>query len=73
MEEHKKMAIETSKLEVELSTNKQTVRTEQDPGGCGLTTRSSRMIDIRAKIWDDLRASSKTESSTGVYYLHLNI
>lgn len=68
----KKMSIETSKLEVELSTNKQTIRAEQGTGVCGLT-RSSLMIDIRAKIWDDLRASRKTESITGVYYLHLNI
>lgn len=73
MEEHKKMSTETSKLEVELSTNKQTIRTEQGTGVCGLTRRSSLIIDIRAKIWDDLRASKRTESSIGVYYLHINI
>lgn len=73
MKEHIKMSTETSKLEVELSTNKQTIRAEQDTGVCGLTRRSSLMIDIRATIWDDLRASKRTESSTGVYYLHLNV
>lgn len=56
MKEHKKMSIETSKLEVELSTNKQTIIAEQGTGGCRLTMRSSLMIDIKAKIWDDLRA-----------------